>query len=161
MKKREQSKSCFDYAVGLLAARAYTTERLRKKLQMRGHAPEDVNEVLERLIKGRALDDSRYAAEYARQRLRAGVSVRRIRQELVRKGIAPARADDAVQLVSGEENVDRSHVIRRLAMRKLASLSRFDDLTRRRRVFAFLLRKGYETDDVNLILASLSRDGEL
>lgn len=150
------SRTAYDYALDLLAARAYTTRNLRRKLVQKAFDPAVVEPAIERLVAAGLLDDERYAAAYARQKLViAGASVRRVEQELVRKGISREVAKVKVSSVAEEEAVDASSSIRRVASKKLASLGDIDPLVKRRRVFGLLARRGYEIDDINRVLREL------
>ena len=62
----------YDYALSLLAARAYTVRGMRRKLVQKGFDPKDVEATVERLLSSGLLDDARFAAEFARQRLVVG-----------------------------------------------------------------------------------------
>lgn len=148
------ARSAWDYALNLLSARAYTTRNLRRKLVQKEFAANEIESALARLAQSGLLDDRKFAAEYARQKVvGGGASIRRVKQELARKGIEPRAIDDAVAELLAEETIDQDAAIERLALRKLATLSDADDATRRRRVFGFLARKGYELDDIKRVLS--------
>jgi regulatory protein len=77
------TKKPYDYALDLLSARAYTTQALRRKLRQKTFEPAEIESVLSRLLESGLLNDEKYAAEFARQRLvTGGSSVRRVQQVL-------------------------------------------------------------------------------
>ena len=45
--------------------------------------------------------------------------------------------------------------IRRVARKKWASLSKLDEFTRRRRLYAFLARRGHSPDEIAAVLRAL------
>ncbi|MDO8502364.1 MAG: regulatory protein RecX [Gemmatimonadaceae bacterium] len=142
--------SAYDYALNLLSARAYTTRNLRRKLVQKQFDATAVEAAMERLISSGLLDDSRYAAEYARQKLvHGGASVRRVEQDLARKGVARDLAKRAAASVMDEEAIDTSVAVLRAAQKKLASLGDLEPVVKRRRVFAFLARRGFELNEIN------------
>ena len=146
----------YQYALNLLAARAYTVRNLRRKLIQKGFEPADVEKAVERLQASRYLDDEKYATEFAWQRLVvAGASTRRVEQDLMRRGISAELAKKAIRQILAEENVDLSTSMDRLARKKLVSLGDLEPHVKRRRVFGFLARKGYELDDINRTLDSI------
>ena len=146
----------YEYALNLLAARAYTVRNMRRKLTQKGFEAADVERVLERLQGSGLLDDVKFAAEFARQRLVvAGASVRRVEHDLIRRGISPDSAKAATRAVVEEEDVDFDASMERLARKKLASLGDLEPQIKRRRVFGFLARKGYELDDINRTLVRI------
>ena len=150
-----KQSSPYDYALNLLAARAYTERNLRRKLAQKGFDAAESDDAIERLMGHGYLDDAKYAAEFARQKLVAGASVRRVEQELARKGIGREAAKAATAAVVAEEELDTVAAMERLARKKLASLGDLEPHVKRRRVFGFLARKGYEVDEINRVVDSL------
>jgi hypothetical protein len=55
-------------------------------------------------------------------------------------------------LVVEEEGVDPTATMEKIATKKVASMGDLDPLIKRRRLFGFLVRKGYELDDVNRVV---------
>ena len=53
--------------------------------------------------------------------------------------------------------IDPSAVIERVAQKKLAQLGNLDPLTLRRRLFAFLARRGYDLDEIKAVVGRLAR----
>ena len=146
----------YEYALNLLAARAYTVRNLRRKLAQKGFDPIEAEKVVERLQASGYLDDDKFAVEFARQRLVAqGASQRRVEHDLMRRGISSESAKAATREIMAQENVDLSTSMHRLARKKLASLGDLEPHVKRRRVFGFLARKGYELDDINRTLDSI------
>ena len=58
-------------------------------------------------------------------------------QELARRGVARELADQALDEVRDSDGVDPEAAVRRVAEKKWKTLARFDDFTRRRRLYAF------------------------
>jgi regulatory protein len=143
------ARKAYDYALYLLAARGYSTRNLRRKLTRKEYESADVEAVVARLLESGLLDDARYAREYARQRLTSGaVSVRRVQRELSVKGISPEIARAATDAVMADEPVDIEQSIEAAARKKLAGMGDLPADVRRRRVFAFLARRGFEIADI-------------
>ena len=143
------ARKAYDYALYLLAARGYTTRNLRRKLTQKEYELSEIEAVMSRLIDAGLLDDARYAREYARQKLMSGaVSVRRVQRELAVKGISQEIARAATDDVMADEPVDIQKSIETAARKKLASMGDLPADVKRRRVFAFLARRGFELDDI-------------
>lgn len=150
------ASSAYDYALNLLAQRAYTVRNLTRKLVQKGFEPEERTAAVERLLANGYLDDQKFALEFARQRLVAGgASARRVQQDLIKRGIGADVARSAANAVIEEEVLDFSDSVDRLARKKMASLGDLDPSVKRRRVFGFLARKGYDLDDINRTLARI------
>jgi len=150
--------SPYDHALNLLTARAYTARNLRRKLVQKGFAAADSDAAIERLLGNGLLDDSRYAAQFARGRLLGpGASRRRIRQQLYQRGIPAELADAAIETVIQEESVDLDAVVEKDARKKLAALAGLDQLVIKRRLYAHLARHGYDLDEINTVLKKVMK----
>ena len=151
------ARTAYDYALDLLSARAYTVAGMRRKLAQKDFDPGEANAAVARLVAGRLLDDRSFAAEFARQKVvLGGASIRRVRQQLAQKGIARLDADAASARMLDEEAVDQEAAIERLAEKKLRAMGDLEESVKRRRVFGFLSRKGYELDDIKRVLGRIS-----
>ena len=64
-------------------------------------------------------------------------------------------SDNAIEAVFEEEGIDEAESIDRVARKKLRMLTKVDDATRRRRLYAFLARRGYDSDDITQVLQTL------
>lgn len=150
------SRNPHDYALNLLAARAYTVRDMRRKLIQKGFETDEADVAVERLKSSGLLDDARYAAEFARQRLVVGgASLRRVEQQLAGKGIPREVAKAATVRVVEEEDVDTLGSMEQIARKKVSSMGDLEPHVKRRRLFGFLARKGYELDDIKQVVARI------
>ena len=148
--------SVYDQALRLLEFRSRTIAELRRKLVHKGASASEVDDVIARLCDQKLLNDADFAHEFARTRvLGAGASRRRIVQELRRKGVAPDVADQAVAGMEDSEGIDVSAAIHRVAEKKWKTLARLDDFARKRRLYAFLARRGFNPDEIRSALDKL------
>jgi regulatory protein len=133
----------------MLEARARGVAELRRLLIRKGEPEADVDETIARLQASGVLDDANYARQFARSKaLGAGHSRRRLQQELTRRGVAREVSDAAIEDVFTDEGVDEDAAIEKVARKKLRMLAKLDEPTQRRRLYAFLARRGYESDDI-------------
>ena len=120
---------------------------------------EEAEAVIARLLGAGLLDDERYALAYARSKLvNQGASARRISQDLARKGVNAELSRQAIAQVVDEEEVDTKAVIERVARKKLASMGDLEPVVVRRRLFAFLARKGYELDEIRDVVGRVGKE---
>lgn len=146
-------QSPYNYALDLLAARAYSAKELGRKLAQKGAEPDELQAVLERLTTAGLLDDSRYALAFARTKLLGpGASTRRIKQELSKKGVDAEVATNAIDQVVQDEAIDTRDVVLRAAKKKLATMGDLDPITLRRRLYGFLARRGYDLDEIQSVV---------
>lgn len=156
----------YDRALRLLAARGRSIRELRRRLLLAKEPEIHIDAAIERLQAIGALDDEEYARQVARsQMVGRGYAPRRIKQDLARRGVARDIADRAIEMVTSEDaapgsfgaeaGVDLTETMERLARKKLRSLAALDPETRARRLYAFLARRGYDSDDIRRVLARL------
>jgi len=149
--------TAYNYALNLLSARPYAIKALHRKLIQKEYSTADADDAVRRLVDNGLLDDAKYAEQYARSKMLAtGASKRRLTQDLYRKGIKGDIATDAIANVIEQEEIDTDAVIDRVARKKLAQLGPLEPLVLRRRLFAFLARRGYDLDEINRIVARLT-----
>ena len=151
-------RSTYERALDMLEARSRAVAELRRLLIRKGEPEADVDAAIERLRTNGLLDDADFARQLTRSKaLGAGLSRRRIQQELSKRGVARDVSDHAIEQVFDEEGVDEEASIERVARKKLRMLTNTDDATRKRRLYNFLARRGYDNDDIQRVLRDLLR----
>jgi len=149
----KKRRSTYDRALDMLEARARGVAELRRLLIKKGEPADDVDAAIERLRASGVLDDANFARQLTRSKaLGAGLSRRRIQQELSKRGVAREISAEAITEVFEDEGVDEEASIERIARKKLRMLTKVDDATRKRRLYGFLARRGYGTDEIQRVL---------
>jgi regulatory protein len=150
--------TAYNYALNLLSARPYSTSALYRKLIQKKYEAADADDAIRRLVDNGLLNDAKYAEQYARSKIMStGSSKRRLQQDLYRKGIKGDLATTAIANVLEQEEIDPAVVIERVAKKKLAQLGDLEPLVLRRRLFAFLARRGYDLDEIKAVVGRLVR----
>ena len=146
----------YDRALNMLAFRARASAELARSLVRKGEEKEHVAWAIARLQEQGLLDDAAFAQAFTRAKvLGANQSRRRVQQELARKGVERGVSDAAIDAVFDEEGVDQRSIVEDAARKKLRSLRALDPAVRRRRLYAFLARRGYDADDIRLAMVSV------
>jgi regulatory protein len=149
-------RSTYERALDMLEARARGADELLRLLVRKGEPAAEVDETIERLTRAGLLDDANYARQLARSKaLGGGMSRRRIQQELSKRGVAREVSTEAIARVFEDESVDEEKLIERAAAKKLRTLGRHDESTRRRRLYAFLARRGFDADDIQRVMRTM------
>lgn len=146
----------FDKAVAFLAVRARSARDLQLRLRRSGAPTEMIARAIDRLTSLGVLDDASYARHHAQSRVASGgASRRRIVQELQRRGVDRRIADHAIEGVLQEEELDEAGAARAVAEKRLRSLRNLEGDVARRRMYAYLARRGYTGDVIARVLKEL------
>jgi regulatory protein len=149
----------YDRALNLLAFRARSSAELGRSLVRKGEPKELVDRALNRLREQGLLDDAAFAESFTRTKVLGGrQSKRRVQQGLAKKGVARDVGDAAIAAVFEQEGVDQSAVVEAAARKKLRSLVKLEPAVRRRRLYAFLARRGYDADDVRKAMEAVGEE---
>ena len=140
------SKALDKYSA-LLAGAEYSAYDIRLKMKKKDYSERMIEEVIAALYEERFLDDKRYAESYIRYYSRTK-SRELIVRELEFKGISGDWMNDLLDEVYTDEAIDRNEVIRELVEKKYRGQDLTDEKVKRR-VAAFLIRKGFSFSDIN------------
>ena len=135
-------------ALRLLRHRPRSEHELRQRLLDKEHTVDAADEALARLRVWGLVDDADFAAEWVRgRRRRRGRSRGALERELRDKGVAEPLIAEAVSGI--DESEDRQQAVElvrtRLSRKPVGAASDADIQGERRRLVAFLARRGYPT----------------
>jgi regulatory protein len=149
----------FDQAVNLLSIKARSVRELTLALRRRGATEPEAKQAIARMVELRLLDDAEYARAVAQSRVASGrMSKRRVQQELARRGVAPDLARSAIgEVIEEAGGIDEHDAALALAQKRMRSLGGLDAPTARRRLYAFLARRGYDSVVVKKVVAAVVR----
>jgi regulatory protein len=137
-----------------LGRRDRSKEEIRRALLRDGYEEVAVAEVIARLTADRYLDDAGYAARVARARLRYdGLGRNRIRQDLRARGVPRDLAEGG--LAEALTEVPEAETLDRVAQRYWRNRVSDEPRDRLRKLWAFLVRRGFPSDLVRARLAEL------
>jgi regulatory protein len=144
-------------ALRLLAARDRSSAEVRSRLQLSGFSPVTISATITWLAGLGYLDDARFAERYTAEKSMAGWGERRIRSELLRKGIDRAAVDVALASVAGDEEGEdaRMETLMTLVRRRFGRQWQGDREGAERRLAGFLARRGYDWDTVAKVARQL------
>ena len=151
----------YDRALTMLAFQPRSSRDLKRRLVRKGELEAHAERAVERLVANGLLDDAQFARQVARSKVVGqGASKRRLQQELFKRGVDRGVADEAIEDVLSDEEVDEGEIVERLARKKVASLSGVDAATRRRRLYGFLARRGYDGDVIRRTMSAVLELGD-
>jgi regulatory protein len=142
-------------ALHALATRGRARRDLRRRLIQRQHPPQAVDEALARLDAQGLLDDRRFALEYAARHAAGGRGPARLLADLLSQGVDRAVADAAIGEALAEEGMDPDRTLHAVAARRASQLAALDPAVRKRRLLAYLARRGYSGVEVKEVVEEL------
>ncbi|WP_276352426.1 regulatory protein RecX [Cohnella caldifontis] len=140
LQREEAREEAYRAALMILERKARTSRELSEALKRKGFETDAIQSCIERLQARRMLDDSAYARRYTEQKATNQRKGRRlIRQELLQRGIAKEEADRALNALDTSVEQEAADAL----ARKKWPQTKGDPRERKRKLAAFLLRRGY------------------
>ncbi|PYE52125.1 regulatory protein [Paenibacillus barcinonensis] len=148
----DERQRTYVQALRFLEFKQRTRHELSQKLKQKEFAPPIIQEVLERLEQEKLVDDDLFAKEWTRQRMEGQRKGKLwIRQELRQKGIANELIAEVLDDVSAEAELDTALT----AGQKKWKQVRGDVQEKKRKTFAYLMRRGFSMDLVRRVVNRL------
>ena len=144
-------RRAYNKGLDLLSHRPHGTKELVKKLCEKGHEKESAEKACDRLLELGLLNDEEFARMLANELYeRKGYGIKRIKQELVFRGIEREIAENAI------ESLDIDTQTRIILVIKKKYLNKINDEKGRKRAIDGLMRLGYSYLDIKTALNSIS-----
>ncbi|MGE5801656.1 MAG: regulatory protein RecX [Gemmatimonadota bacterium] len=142
-------------ALRAINRRAHASVDLRRRLLQKQHPAPAVDAALERLRAAGLLDDTRFAFDYAAAKARRGRGAARLIRDLQAQGVERRVAEEAVRRSLAAEGLDQGETVRVLVARRAQQLAGLPPMVRKRRLVAFLARRGFAGADVREAVEAL------
>ena len=136
------AEAAFRTAVGALELRAYARTDLGRRLMRKGHPRDAVADALARADALGLLDDAAFARNYVQTRAARGRGPMRLQRDLQAMGVARVEVDRAIAAHWPEGTEDLEMPVA-LAARRARQLAGLAPPVRRRRLLAYLARRGF------------------
>lgn len=141
MTAEELSSFAKDVVVRKLSERAHSRSDLAQALAKKQVPEGVVDATLAKFEAAGLIDDEDFARSWVQARQRGkGLSSRALANELRTKGVDDEIATEVLAELDPDDEIEAAHALVRTRLR---SLSRFDEVTKVRRLTAMLARKGY------------------
>jgi len=142
-------------ALRALARRAHARFDLRRRLLQKQHPPAAVDGALDRLGAAGLLNDAQFARDFAAAKARRGRGPARLVRDLQSQGIDRRIAEDAVRTSLAAEGIDPEQAVRALAEKRARQLAGLPAPVRKRRLVAFLVRRGFGGSEIRSVVEGL------
>lgn len=146
-------------AYALLRQRPRSVYEIRNRLKLKGYADSVIGDIVAGLERTGELDDDRFARIWVESRMHmnpAGDVV--LRHELKRNGVSDSIIDAV--LAEKSEKYDEYELAFSMAKDRFERLKKLDRRKATKRIYDFLLRRGFKYDNIRRVLESLTYDNE-
>jgi regulatory protein len=148
------AEAAFRTLLRALERRSFARADLGRRLVRKGHPRPAVEAAVERAAGLGLLDDAAFAQSYIQTRAARGRGPARLTRDLLAMGIERSLIDRGIAAEWPEGN-DRSRVPLALATKRVAQLGDLPRPTKRRRVLAYLARRGFAGRDITELVTRL------
>ena len=153
LERRAESFAARTVALRMLGYRALPGLEIARRIARKGHAREVADGVVEALRAERLVNDAEFARHYTRTRAAAKrLGPARLQADLRRLGVDEQVAAEAVRETLERERIEPGQLLREAAARKLREMAGLDRTAQRRRLKAFLLRRGFPSGEIVAVL---------
>ena len=154
--KEESLWKTREYLIRLLSRRDHASFELKQKASKKEFDPDVVQQIIEELEQKGYINNKSFALKYVHDKLEFNKwGSNRIRAELVRKQIPKDYIEYAINEHFDNEKI--SDLLRALTLKKKTQLLRTSPEKRKKKLFDFLLRKGYDTNILIKEIDALSK----
>lgn len=147
-------EAAYRTALRSLERRAFARFDLGRRLRRKGHSPYAVESALEHAASLGLLDDAAFARNYVQTRTARGRGPSRLMTDLLAMGVERSLIDRAVA-AEWAEGTDRAQVPKALAEARAARLRGLPAPVKRRRLLAYLARRGFTGREVTEMVGGL------
>ena len=140
-------EAAYRTALRAIERRGFARADLGRRLQRKGHPRDAVAAALDRVVALGLLDDAAFAVNYVQTRAPRGRGPSRLTRDLLAMGIERRLIDRALAAQAAEEPAPAA-VPLALATRRAAQLGNLPRPVKRRRLLAFLARRGFAGREV-------------
>jgi len=151
----EEREKVRDYLLRLLGRRPHAAAELNIKARQKGYDGELISDVIDELRAKQYLDDEAFARQFASDKLefRQWGPVK-VRSALVSKGVSAVVAERVTAALT--EDLELKKICVDLALKRTRHFFRErDDYKRRKKVAAYLQRKGFDFETINRALPEI------
>lgn len=135
-----------DYAFLLLKFRERSEQELRQRLKKKKFSPDAIEDTVSFLKSREFIDDRHFARSWINSRIKKPLGLRRIRSELSLKGVDKEIIDTQIEEL--RKDYTEANIVARIAKERLDKLKGIDPQRARKRVYAYLIRRGFSPETV-------------
>jgi regulatory protein len=151
--KEEDTWAIKEYCIRLLGRRDHARNELRDKARKKGYPSEIIENVLNELDEKGYINDTSFALKYAHDKFVFNKwGSNKIRSELFRKGISERDINASLDRI---DESDQLEAVKELVQKNKRKFQRAEPIKRKKKIFDFLLRKGYDSNTILKLMPKL------
>jgi regulatory protein len=154
LSRAADAEAAYRTALRLLEHRPFAARDLARRLVLKGHPPDAADGARARLEAMGLLDDARFSVGFIQTRGARGRGPLRLRRDLAAMGVERKVIDTALAEAFGTDGADAPRPDA-LARRRLGQLKNLPRPVQRRRLLAFLARRGFAGREVTALVGEL------
>lgn len=135
-----------NYAFLLLKFRPRSEKEIYERLKRKKFNAEIIQKTLFFLKDRGFVDDKYFAKAWVESRIKKPLGLRRLKEELRIKGVAQEIIDS--QINETKQDYSESDIVRKIAKDRLRRIKGIDPQKAKRRIYAYLLRRGFSPEAV-------------
>ncbi|MAO66256.1 MAG: hypothetical protein CL666_14770 [Balneola sp.] len=136
-----------EYLFRILSRRDHSRKELKDKAWKKGYSGHYVEEILDEFEAKEYIDDQKFALTYTQEKFEFNNwGPYKVRNHLFKKGISKSVAENCIQQVFGDKAIKESIV--ELIKKKKKRYQREPAEKRKKKMFDFLMRKGYPSEQI-------------
>ncbi|MFA5356951.1 MAG: regulatory protein RecX [Candidatus Omnitrophota bacterium] len=134
----------------LLKFRLRSEKEVRDRLKKKKFDAETIEDTVSFLKEKAFIDDEQFARAWIRSRVKKPLGIRRLKVELRLKGIDKAIIDAGINELKSDYSEE--DVVKSIAKNRLSRLKGIDQQKAKKRVYAYLLRRGFSPESIIEVL---------
>lgn len=144
--KKEDEWAIREYFIRLLGRRDHARNELRDKARRKDFPPNSVEQVLNELTEKKYINNLKFAKKFVNDKFKFNKwGSNKIRVELFKKGISEKEITVALKEINESSKLK---TIEELIRKNGNKFKRAEPLKRKKKIFDFLLRKGYDSNNI-------------
>lgn len=152
-KEAGASKKALEYAFLLLKYRLRSENEIRLRLKKKKFSDQVIEEVAAFLKEKKFIDDSVFAKAWIESHVKRPLGLRRIEQELKLKGVGKDIISAEVNRI--KKDYTEADAVKEVVEARLKRLRGLEPKLAKRRIYAYLLRRGFSPDVVYDVIGQL------
>jgi regulatory protein len=145
-----------NYSFLLLKFRLRSEKEIYQRLKNRRFDEQVIRATISFLKNKEFLDDNLFAKSWIESRLKRPFGLRKIKNELNLKGIDKEIISEQISQI--KDKYREEDIVSEIVKSKLAKLKDIEPVKAKRRIYAYLLRRGFSSDVVSEIIKNLTNE---